>query len=250
MTNTLRANRTGAGDVVSYPSRSDPQFDLVADFRAELDQLSANQRDLLEELRSDGVIDLDAEEAPLLQRENAALRTRVKELERLLNAAPGSDDVWAERQQDYEKLLEEKSETIRTLHMKLQGATAAAAPVAPAPAEARDATIERLRRELEEQRAQLLEDEEALQQQLRMMEMTMAKDRADLARLRADLQRQQADFAREVEVASRDPQLREQLASLRRHQQEHYTKKPAEAPAAISAPTSNKGSGLMRRLFG
>src|SRR5437870_5178691 len=107
MTSTLREDRTGAGDRACSPSPSHSHLDLLDDFRSQLAQLSATQRDLIEELRSDGSINLDAEELPQLRRENAELRARVAELQRLARHVPAGEDVWEERQNEYEKLLDE-----------------------------------------------------------------------------------------------------------------------------------------------
>src|SRR5262249_36263053 len=52
-----------------------------------------------------------------LSAENAGLRARVEELEALLANSTSAEEAWQERQKEYENLLEEKSEVIRTLHM-------------------------------------------------------------------------------------------------------------------------------------
>lgn len=269
MTSTLRECRTGAGDDAHAPNPSDAHVDILADFRSELQQISATQRALIEELRSDGVINLDVEEElTRLRQENGNLRTRLDQLERKTRTGPPTEDAWAERQTEYEKLLDEKSEIIRTLHLQVQEQRAATSTGAAAVV-VHDAEVERQRQELEEQRRQLAEDEANMMQQMRAMELALAKDRADLARQRTELQRQQADFTREVEMASRDPQLRERLAALARRQLENRqadnrqadnrhlentVRKPIaggviELPPA-PVPPAKQSSGLIRRLFG
>ncbi len=213
MTSTLRERRTGAGEAAFSPLPSAAHLDLLADFRSELQQLSDNQRELLDELRTDGVINLDAEELPRLRQENGELRDRVVQLERQVRAAP-------------------------------------AGAVDPGAAAVDDETLQRLNEELEAQRRQIEEDEANLMQQMRTMEMALAKDRAELARHRTELQHQQADFAREIEMASRDPDLRERLASLRPRQQEAPARKPGDQTAAAPPTPAIKNSGIMRRLFG
>ena len=251
MASTLRECRTGSGDDMPSPRPANNQLDLLAEFSSELERLSASQRALMEELRSDGTIDLDAEESTRLRTENAALRARVEELERQAHTAAAGDDAWTECQVEYEKLLDEKSEIIRTLNLKLRELQAAPAPPPETPLEVHDAAVERMKRELEEQRRQLQQDEENLMQQMRDMELALAKDRADLARRRADLQRQQTDFARDVEMASRDPQLRERLAALQRRPHDNRGQAPSEArPEPTPAATPKKESGLLRRIFG
>ena len=248
MTSTLRERRVGAGDNAYAPNPSDAHLDMLAGFRSELEQLTATHRELLDELRSDGAIDLDADDSRHLHQENEELRALVAQLEQKLTAAPGGAEAWAERQSEYEKLLDEKSESIRTLNLKVQELQQAVRSDPSAP-EVHDAIVAQMKAELQDKRRQLDEDEATVMQQIRTMEMGLSKDRADLARLRAELQRQQADFAREVEIASRDPQLRDRLAGLRRRQQDNAARKPAEASAGTS-PTAAKSSGLIRRLFG
>jgi len=195
LTGTLPDARAEAGEVAYPPAPSDGHLDLLADFRAELQQLTAAQRELLQELRSDAGINLDEEELPRLRKENEQLRARVEQLERLLPVSPNGSE---------------------------KGAAGSA--------------------DVEAQRQQLEEDEAALMHQMREMEMALARDRAELARQRTELQRQQADFAREIEIASRDPELRERLAILRPGQHENLRRD--------NQSVENKGSGLIRRLFG
>ena len=77
-TGTLPDRRTGAGEEAYSPIPS--ELDVLADFRSELQQLTTAQRELLQELRSDAGINLDAEELPRLRKENEELRARVPEL--------------------------------------------------------------------------------------------------------------------------------------------------------------------------
>jgi myosin heavy subunit len=250
MTSTLRERRVGAGDSVTAPPPSNARLDLLDEFNTELERLSAMQRELLQELRSDGCVDLDADDSPGLREENERLRARVEELEQLLQASATAEAESLEQRGEYEKLLEEKSEVIRALHLKIQELQQA--PPAAAPAEKlSDAAATRMRQELEEQRRQLEEDEAAMMEQMRTMELALAKDRAELARMRTELQRQQTDFAREVEIASRDSNLRERLANLRRPQDTPARKSTdTPAPPTVAPASTPKSSGLIRRLFG
>ena len=202
LTGTLPDARAEAGEDAYSPAPSDGHLDLLADFRAELQQLTATQRELLQELRSDAGINLDEEELPRLRKENEQLRARVEQLEQLLRESPNG--------------------------------SAQGSAVSDEPTKRQCADVAAQRRQLEE-------DEAALMQQMREMEMALAKDRAELARQRTELQRQQADFAREIESASRDPALRERLDILRPGQHENLRRDNQSA---------EKGSGLIRRLFG
>jgi chromosome segregation ATPase len=253
MTSSLPECTTGARDGTHPPGPTDA-LDLLADFRNELQEISAVQRALIEELRSDGVINLDVEEElSRLRQENSELRVKVEQLERRARYGAPTEDAWAERQSEYEKLLDEKSEVIRTLHLQVQELRVTTATAA-APEEIRDAVIERQRKELEAQRGQLEEDEVNMMEQMRGMELALAKDRADLARQRGEVQRQQADHAREVEMAGRDPQLRDRLANLQRRQTDTVRKPVDGAGVQLPPPPPvlppKQSSGLIRRLFG
>src|SRR5262249_25862877 len=157
------------------------------------------------------------DELEQLRKENAQLRARVEELEQALQAGTPNEEIWLERQKEYETLLEEKSEVIRNLHLRIQeqggGGDASVST-------ASDGDVQSLKKQLEEQRRQLEEDEEALMQQMRQMEMAMSKDRAELARQRNEIQRLHSELNHEIENASRDPALRERLVALQRLQGE------------------------------
>jgi chromosome segregation ATPase len=226
-----------------------PAMDSLSE---ELDRLAAVNAELLGRLRgapasplSRDALVADAGPASVVRQENAELRARVAELEQLL-ATQSSEEEWAERQQEYEALLDEKSEVIRSLHLKLQEVQEGTrrAPDEPIP---KEEELIQLKHDLEEQQRQLREDEESLLGQMRQMEMALSKDRAELARQRQEVQRLQADLNREVEQSSRDPDLRERLNSLRRGQEA-----PRKEPAVVAAPAeaAKKNSGLFRKLFG
>jgi hypothetical protein len=236
------------------------------DLEEELKRLSAVNEQLLEEFQQTDVepssaVELatphaDADELKLLRQENAALKARLQELEAL--GAGQGEELWLERQREYEVLVEEKSEVIRGLHQKIQEAQQAqesAIGVESAPAGGASCSgtrlgqaeeILRLKRELEQQRRQLEQDEQDMMAQMRQMEMTMAKERAGLARQQQEVQRLQADLAREIENSSRDPELRERLHSLRRAQES----KPAPAAVKTAQPNGQANSGFFRRIFG
>ncbi len=270
----FRDDRNGATALADPSHPPSDQFDVLADLRKELEQLSATNREILGELRSHShlEINLDAVAAPpppaperkspppafdvvIHARENADLRRRIAELERAARSAPAGDDSWVERQREYEALLDEKSDVIRTLHMKIQQLEENVAMSMPAvdSQAVHDDVVERMRLELDEQRRQVEQDEENLMRQMRDMEVSLAKDRADLARQRAEIQRAQADFHRELEMASRDPQLHDRLMSLQRRSQENMGRKGSDPilprPATMPAEPAKKQSGLFRRLF-
>ena len=68
-----------------------------------------------------GEVDTGEQDLELLRRENAELRAHIQELcRRQEESGAGGDQGWEERQREFEGLLEEKSEVIRSLHQKIQ----------------------------------------------------------------------------------------------------------------------------------
>jgi hypothetical protein len=187
-----------------------------------------------------------------LRAENAQLRTLCLELEQALQEATQHQAAAAdERVKEYEALLDEKSDMIRTLHEQLQQAKAAlaeleakaaeeeqapkaAAPAAPRPAgpAPREEELLALSEELERERRQLQEDERTLMDQMREMEIGMAKERAELARQRNDLQRLQGEIRHELERLERNGPLQSRIDNLRTRLQDATSRRGA-APASF-----------------
>jgi hypothetical protein len=254
---TPQAIRSGIAHRSAHEDESELQ-NVDDRLKKEMLRLASINQDLLNSsgVDSKDTINLleETEELASLRAENAELRAHVAELEQALTNDPTS---WSERQKEYEVLLEEKSEVIRSLHLKIQEMQEDG--VARGPAQANLGDAQRLQKELEEQRRQLEEDETVVMQQLREMEMAMSRDRAELARQRNEIQRLHADLNREIEIAARDPALRDRLIALQRLQGEVVGRKfspqaSATKPAAGSAPSAQKqstnSSGLFRRIFG
>jgi chromosome segregation ATPase len=243
----------------------------------DMSQLSKKNRELLSLLGEGADSDPDLNVSPDVspfQAENAGLRCAIAELNQLAEAgAAEAENAAAERQKEFENLLEEKSEVIRALHLKIKELQERPA-VSNLPNEQELQTVceemerERAqldldRRQIEQDRAQLQLDEESLMKQMREMEMSMSRDRAELARQRNELQRLHTDIKHDLELAGRDASLRDRLEGLqRRHQEIHGRKggsqspeprtaapRPQAAPASAK-PVKKKESGLLRRLFG
>ena len=188
-------------------------------------------------------------------------------MEQALQASAGGQEDWEARTREYEALLEEKSELIRTLHRKVQALELTTReeevkeekrPTGPLP---REEELMMLSEELERERRQLKEDEEALMEQMREMEVQMARERADMARQRTEVQRLQNDLRHELELAARDATLRERLAPLQRRHQDISTRRGAapgsaqgqaapQQPSSVPPPEKRKSNGLFGRLFG
>ncbi len=236
------------------PSQLDIALPAVDALSDELNRLAAINAELVGRLRGAASVQaakeaagVDRGERGALQQENAELRIRVEELEQVLLAS-SNEDAWAERQREYEALLEEKSEVIRSLHLKLQERPESARRPANE-AVPREEELCQLKEELEDQRRQLQEDEESVMAQMRAMELALSKDRAELARQRQEVQRLQSELNREIEQAGRDSGLRERLQSLRRPHEAARKEAGTAAPAADAGGKNGK-SGLFRRLFG
>jgi hypothetical protein len=197
----------------------------------------------------------DLSELDLLQMQNADLRERANQLETLLVEATRAAESAAEQQKDLEKLLDEKSDIIRELHVKLQEQ-----PARPPAATPREEELLALSEELEQERNQLKEDEEALTLQMREMELQMSRERAELARQRNELQRLHSEIKHELETASREAELRDRLQPLQRRQQELLHRRGGEPPrtaqpqdaATPATPTESSAASSQksRRFFG
>ena len=154
------------------------------------------------------------DELSLLRELSATLQARVDELEQMI--ASNGEESWVELEREYEALIEEKSEMIRTLHHKnaelRERVGSAPSPIAPAPVAVEEPPdrqeLLQLQREVQEQRKQMQDDEESMMAQMRQMEMALAKDRAELARQRAEMQRLHDELKHEMDVAARDGGLR------------------------------------------
>lgn len=260
--NRLDAMRASLTYVPHQEHAADEAFELD-DFEAELKRLSAANQELMDQFQHSAeparddvpAVDADANDGELaeLRHENSELRARVHELE----AAPAGQDEeqWLERQREYETLLEEKSEVIRNLHLKMQEMQESAIDTVPANGPGSSGTrggqaeeILRLKRELDAQRRQLEQDEQDMMAQMRQMEIAMAKERAEMARQRQEVTRLQADLNREIENSSRNPELRERLNTLRRQNDARPT--PGPLPVVAAKPNDQKSSGFFRRIFG
>ncbi len=219
-----------------------------------------------------------AGELERLREENLRLQARVEELEQLLEATSDqTEQVWSEQQKEYEALLEEKSEVIRSLHQQLlqarneNSASENEPESEPKPEHASEDSqalgheLLALKEQLDAERRQLDEDEEALMEQARQMELAMSRERVELARQRNELQQMYRQLQHEIEQASRDGALRERLAGLQRRQQEIAPNgaaatngRPGPRQAlptqqAIRHPSADqpeKQTGIFRRFFG
>lgn len=211
-----------------------------------------------------------------LRAENAQLRQLCTELEQALNEAvqpPADVAAYEDRLREYEVLLESKDETIRQMHVQLQGAQLLLDEAGPAPPKRSgpvppEDELLALSEELERERRQLQEDEQALMEQMRQMEMGMARERAEMARQRNDLQRLAGEVRHELERLERNGALQNKMEELRSKLQDATNRRGAApshpgrpapttpassqqqpAPEQPPQPPQPRGS-FMGRLFG
>jgi hypothetical protein len=160
-----------------------------------------------------------------LQAENQELRQLIGELNQELEAASGrQDNDLGERQKDYERMLDEKTENIRKLNSDIQQLQEQIRPPTPREEELfamseelerERAQLQQDRRKLEEEARQLKEDEDVMTEEMRKMEIQMARERADMARQRTELTRISEEIRQELERIERDKGLSEKLIQLR-----------------------------------
>ncbi|MBY0522558.1 MAG: hypothetical protein K2R98_04145 [Gemmataceae bacterium] len=187
---------------------------------------------------------LDPQKMERLRAENDEMRGIIAELRELLEAraAQGSEG-WEVRVQEFEDLMEVKSEEIRCLHMRLheleqehassgQSNVASSANVSNSDRSALREELEMERMQLEEERQkvnderqQVRAEEEDLETRMQEMELQMAKSRADLVRQRNELQQLHNQVRSELEAAQKTGAVNERMKNLQRQHQEVTKKK-------------------------
>lgn len=200
--------------------------------------------------------ELSANDPADLLAEVEQLRSLVAKQQQQITGLEKEQALWQAHEQDYQALLETKSEVIRKLTAQV-GAMEEDLELATRPASP-EAEVIALRRELEQEREKIKEAEQALAKQTRELEVQMSRERAEVGRQRHELQRAQEEIQQQLDAASRDGNAHEKLAPLYRLQSELAGRNvPAapSAPASETAPNSDqaptvRGSGLFRRLFG
>jgi len=216
----------------------------------------------------------DDEDLAQLTADNSELRSIYEELRQLTEETAGQDSVnYEEKEREFEALLEEKTEAIRMLHMRIQElervvghAQSSRRPAIKLPSkeellglsdelDRERCQMEQERRQLEVDRKQLQDDEEAMVRQMREMELQMAKERAELARQRNELTRLHSEIKHELERAQRDRDIHKKLESFRRNTPDSDAKKKSsgEIPAKGGKKEKDKdegGGGMFGRWFG
>jgi hypothetical protein len=247
--------------------------------------LAGEDPELLKTLGINPAGPVDNPELEQYRHENGELRSIIAELHDQLEAyrqqeQAGLQDRLQDRLKEYESLLEEKSELIRTLHLKVQELEAR--PLVPqtpkeeellALSEELDrerCQLQQERRQLEEERKQLADDEELMTKQMRDMEVQMARERADFARQRIELNRIYEEIRRELDNVERNGLLNQRLGQLRQRFQDvanghsgpnpglRSASRPAVSipetpPAEGAAPTeepAKRRESFLGRLFG
>lgn len=212
-------------------------------------------------------------DAAQLQAENAELRSIIAEYQQELEGVSAkSEQQWADRQKEYDVLIDEKNEMIRQLHVRAQELEQIAAkPPVPKEEEliAMSEELERERcqlqqdrKQVDEEMRQLKEDGEVMNQEMRQMEVQMARERADLARQRNELQRLSEEIRHELDRVEKDRGLSDRLVQLRNRHMDAVRGKSGIAPAPTNSPPpprpgaapkpgeeEQKDTGIIKRFF-
>jgi chromosome segregation ATPase len=173
-----------------------------------------------------------------LRAENEKLRATIAELRQRLDSASAPQGSWEDREREFEATLEEKSEEIRLLYMKIQELERKyeeeASPPPPRITRGTDEEINALAEELAADQARLEEEreqvrvereqtrseEEDLERRMLEMELQTAKSRADLVRQRNDLQRVYNEVRAELEQAKAGGAMSDRVRLLEQETQE------------------------------
>jgi len=213
-----------------------------------------------------------------LREENDQLRSLCGELEQALQESTqqlADLQPMLEQHHELEAMVEEKTDTIRHLHLELQQLREATElmdsgsnrdPSIPAPKEEELLTLSEA---IERDRRQLQDDEQVMMEQMRQNEMQMARERAEMARQRNDLQRLYGEIRHELERLERNTGNPGRVEDLKAKFQDVSTRRGAapsnpgtRAPATMTAlpdvtatadessRTPSSRSGIMGRLFG
>jgi len=179
------------------------------------------------------------EKVEQLRAENEELGTVVADVRKQVDEAVGqTQEAFAKREEEFEAQLEDKSEELRTLFIRIQeterGQADAAAQHAASPAARQDEeraamwediqrehqTLEEERQRLQEERRQLRDEEESMMQRMREMELQVSKSRTEMVRQRNELQQLHNEVRAELERAQQTGGSMERLRSLRQQHQE------------------------------
>ncbi len=242
------------------------------------EELAAQDPELLKTLGISpaGAADAPASEADALLAENVELREIIADLKAQLEGTEQRIGAqFADRNKEYDQLLDEKSQMIRDLHLQIQELEQQ--PTVPATPKEEEllalseelererCQLQQERRALEEERKQFTEDEQIMTQQMREMEVQMARERADFARQRSELNRIQDEIRRELENIERNGLLNQRLGQLRQRSAEVSVAKgsgqyhqaaegenadPNAPETANGQPEPRRRESFLGRLFG
>ena len=261
---TAAAPRSGSlsdglprGAAKSASNRDGLNIDSIKD---ELKRLSAANQALLQSFSGrDAGAPTSARAMPSnesierLTADNSQLKARIRR-----SGGPARTELtpesWTAQQQEFEQLLDEKSEIIRTLNHKIHELSESGAM---GQGEYEQEKLQAWAADLAARDEQIKADEEAMQMQVLARDGDAGCRSANgpsWARQKALIDRQHADLDSEVEVASRDPNLRDRLRNLQRSSdgRPRPSTQPAFDPTASQAaavPLAESRS-VLRRLFG
>lgn len=199
-------------------------------------------------------------DAAALLAENTKLKASVEEGRRRVSQLELEIEKCRKREEDQDKLLEEKSEVVRTLEQELAGFKSKQSSGVT------EEELLALHAELEKERQHLEEDRATMEQQFRQLEMNMSRERAEIARERNELQRTKTELKHKLEAIEKGSGQQD-LSPLRRLRDEVAPQAPAPMarpapptlPALQNLPALNrkapesedtKRSGIISRFLG
>jgi len=177
-----------------------------------------------------------------LTADNTKLKASVEEARRRVLQLEQEVEKHRKREEDHEKLLEEKSEFVRNLEKEL------AAFKSKQSSGVTEEELLALHAELEKERQHLEEDRGTMEQQFRQLEMSMSRERAEIARERNELQRTKTELKHKLESLEKGSGHQD-LSPLRRLRDEAAPQAPAPMarPVPPTLPTLQNLPALNRK---
>jgi hypothetical protein len=142
-----------------------------------------------------------------LRTENAQLKQFVDQARNRLSQMDRAAEHWQGREQEYENLLEEKSEQIRQLQAQVgeleRNGGGGARPDGGGAGVLSEEELLQIQNQLDEERRQMEQERRDMEEEFKRAELAMAKERADMARQKGELQRARRELEVMIETAQR-----------------------------------------------
>jgi hypothetical protein len=196
------------------------------EFEARLKRIQSQASKPAEGEKTDGD---NAPDATTLLAENTKLKTSVDEARRRVSQLELEIEKFRKREEEHERILEEKSEVVRKLEQELSGFKSKQTSGVT------EEELLALHAELERERKNLEEDRGTMEQQFRQLEMNMSRERAEIARERNELQRTKTELKHKLDAIEKGSGQQD-LSPLRRLRDEVGGNPTAAPPVARPLP--------------